>query len=101
MWIVRKIRRGVFLASDGLYIVSNGNVGTNHKYYRESHDKLAKAQCRLSCRQGSKKHEGKLNNYILSLATPAQIVIIVWAFAHLVPCCGQRFQFVERTIFPI
>lgn len=35
---------GLDYASDGLYMDSNGNVGTNHKYYRESHDKLAKAQ---------------------------------------------------------
>ena len=46
---------------------SNGNVGTNHKYYRESHDKLAKAQRRLSHMQGSKKHEDKSNNYIKQL----------------------------------
>ena len=58
---------GLGYASDGLYIASNGNVGTNHKYYHESHDKLAKAQRRLSCRQGSKKHEGKSNNDIQQL----------------------------------
>ena len=51
-------------ASDGLYVDSNGNAGTNHKYYRESHDKLARAQCRLSRMKGSKKHEDKSNNYI-------------------------------------
>ena len=54
---------GLDYASDGLYVDSNGNVGTNHKYYRESHDKLAKAQRRLSRMQGSKKHETKSNNY--------------------------------------
>lgn len=26
---------------------SNGNIGTDHKYYRDSHDKLAKAQRKL------------------------------------------------------
>ena len=54
-------------ASDGLYVDNNGNVGTNHKYYRESHDKLAKLQRRLSRMQGSKKHEAKSNNYIKQL----------------------------------
>ena len=58
---------GLDYASDGLYVDSNGNVGTNHKYYRESHDKLAKAQRRLSRMQGSKKHEDKSNNYIKQL----------------------------------
>ena len=46
---------------------SNGNVGTNHKYYRESQNKLAKAQRKLSRMQGSKKHEDKSNNYIRQL----------------------------------
>ena len=58
---------GLDYASDGLYVDSNGNTGTNHKYYRESHDKLAKAQRRLSRMQGSKKHEVKSNNYIKQL----------------------------------
>lgn len=58
---------GLDYASDGLYVDSNGNVGTNHKYYRESHDKLAKAQHKLSRMQGSKKHEDKSNNYIKQL----------------------------------
>lgn len=35
---------GLDYASDGLYVDSNGNVGTNHKYYRESNDKLAKEE---------------------------------------------------------
>ncbi len=54
---------GLDYASDGLYVDNNGNVGTNHKYYRESHDKLAKAQRKLSRMQGAKKHEVKSNNY--------------------------------------
>ena len=54
---------GLDYASDGLYVDNNGNVGTNHKYYRESHDKLAKAQRKLSRMEGSKKHEVKSNNY--------------------------------------
>ncbi len=35
---------GLDYKSDGLYMDSNGNVGSNHKYFRESHDKLAKLQ---------------------------------------------------------
>ncbi len=58
---------GLDYASDGLYVDSNGNAGTNHKYYRESHGELAKAQRRLSRMQGSKKHEAKSNNYIKQL----------------------------------
>ena len=58
---------GLDYASDGLYVDNNGNVGTNHKYYRESHDKLAKAQRGLSRMQGSKKQETKSNNYIKQL----------------------------------
>lgn len=54
---------GLDYASDGLYVDNNGNVGANHKYYRESHDKLAKAQRKLSRMQGAKKHEVKSNNY--------------------------------------
>lgn len=54
---------GLDYASDGLYVDSNGNVGTNHKYYRESQDKLAKAQRKLSRLQGSRKGEKKSNNY--------------------------------------
>ena len=58
---------GLDYASDGMYVDSNGNTGSNHKYYRESHDKLAKEQRRLSRMQGSKKHETKSNNYIKQL----------------------------------
>ena len=58
---------GLDYASDGLYVDNNGNVGTKHKFYRESHDKLAKAQRRLSRKLGSKKHETKSNNYIKQL----------------------------------
>lgn len=55
---------GLDYASDGLYVDNKGNVGTNHKYYRESHKKLAKAQRRLSRKVGSKKDEIKSNNYM-------------------------------------
>ena len=55
---------GLDYKSDGLYMDSNGNIVKNHKYYRESHDKLAKAQRRLSRKIGSRKGEAKSNNFI-------------------------------------
>ncbi len=61
------LKIGLDYASDGLYVDSNGNTGSNHKFYRESHNKLAKAQRRLSRMTGSKKHETKSNNYIKQL----------------------------------
>lgn len=64
---------GLDYASDGLYVDSNGNVGTNHKYYRESQDKLAKAQRKLSRMQGSRKGEKKSNNYWKQLRKVSKI----------------------------
>ena len=58
---------GLDYASNGLYVDNNGNVGTNHKYFRESQSKLAKAQRRFSRMQGSKKIEVKSHNYIKQL----------------------------------
>ena len=58
---------GLDYASDGLYTDSNGNKGTNHKYYKESHRKLAKEQRKLSRKVGSKKNQTKSNNYIKQL----------------------------------
>lgn len=58
---------GLDYASDGLYVDDKGNVGTNHKYYRESHNKLAKAQRKLSRKQGSGKGAAKSKNYIKQL----------------------------------
>lgn len=58
---------GLDYASDGLYVDNNGNIGTNHKYYRESHVKLAKAQRKLSRMKGSKKNERKSSNYLKQL----------------------------------
>ena len=58
---------GLDYASDGLYVDDKGDVGTNHKYYRESHKKLAKAQRKLSRMQGSRKGETKSNNYLKQL----------------------------------
>ena len=58
---------GLDYASDGLYVDDKGNVGTNHKYYRESHKKLAKEQRKLSRKIGSRKGESKSNNYMKQL----------------------------------
>ena len=58
---------GLDYASDGLYVDSNGKIGSNHKYYRESHKKLAKAQRKLSKMQGSKKNEAKSSNFLKQL----------------------------------
>lgn len=58
---------GLDYASDGLYVDDKGNVGSNHKYYRESHNKLAKEQRRLSRKVGSKKNSVKSNNYLKQL----------------------------------
>ena len=55
---------GLDYASNGLYIDSDGRKGTNHKYYRESHKKLAKEQRRLSKKIGSKKNQLKSKNYL-------------------------------------
>lgn len=54
---------GLDYKSDGLYMDSNGNIGCNHKYFRESQKKLAKAQRKLSRMQGSRKGKNKSNNY--------------------------------------
>jgi putative transposase len=54
---------GLDYASDGLYVDDRGNVGTNHKYFRESHKKLAREQRRLSRKLGSRKKEPKSHNY--------------------------------------
>ena len=58
---------GLDYKSDGLYMDSNGNIGSNHKYYRQSYKKLAKAQRKLSRMVGSKKNETKSNNYLKQL----------------------------------
>lgn len=58
---------GLDYASNGLYVDNNGNIGSNHKYYCESYNKLAKAQHKLSHMQGFKKYEIKSNNYIKQL----------------------------------
>ena len=58
---------GLDYASDGLYVDSSGRRGSNHKYYRESHKKLAREQRRLSRKKGSKKGEAKSRNYMKQL----------------------------------
>ena len=58
---------GLDYASDGLYVDDQGNKGSNHKYYRESHEKLAKAQRKLSRKIGSKKTEEKSSNFLKQL----------------------------------
>ena len=58
---------GLDYASDGLYTDHNGDKGSNHKFYRESHDKLAKEQRRLSRKVGSKKGSVKSKNYLKQL----------------------------------
>ena len=54
---------GLDYASDGLYVDDKGNIGSNHKYYRESQEKLAKEQRKLSRKKGAKKGEEKSSNY--------------------------------------
>ena len=49
---------GLDYKSNGLYMDSNGNVGTNHKFYREAQRKLAKKQRGLS-----RKTKGSKNYY--------------------------------------
>ena len=58
---------GLDYASNGLYVDDQGRVGSNHKFFRESQEKLAKEQRRLSRRKGSKKGEEKSNNYMKQL----------------------------------
>lgn len=54
---------GLDYASDGLYVNSDGQIGSNHKFYRESHRKLAKEQRHLSRKVGAKKGQTKSKNY--------------------------------------
>ena len=58
---------GLDYASDGLYVDDKGKIGSDHKYYRESHNKLAKEQRKLSRKVGSKKNSIKSNNYLKQL----------------------------------
>ncbi len=58
---------GLDYASDGLFVDDQGNVGSNHKYFKESQKKLAKEQRKLSKKVGSKKSETKSNNFMKQL----------------------------------
>lgn len=58
---------GLDYASDGLYVDNNGKIGTTHKFFRESHKKLAKEQRKLSRKKGFRKNEEKSKNYIKQL----------------------------------
>ena len=58
---------GLDYKSDGLYMDDNGNKAMVHKYYRESHNRLAKEQRKLSRKIGSKKNESKSRNYLKQL----------------------------------
>jgi len=64
---------GLDYASNGLYVDDQGNVGSNHKYYRESHKKLAKEQRRLSRKRGSRKGEERSKNYMKQLRKVGKI----------------------------
>ena len=55
---------GLDYSSPNLYVDSNGDIGTNHKYFKESARKLAKAQRKLSKKIGNKKNETKCKNYL-------------------------------------
>lgn len=67
-WVIKSDNTiGLDYASNGLYVDDKGNIGSNHKYYRESQKKLAKAQRKLSRMQGAKKGEKKSNNYLKQL----------------------------------
>lgn len=58
---------GLDYASDGLYVDNNGHKGANHKFYRESHERLARAQRKLSRKVGNKKGSTKSKNYLKQL----------------------------------
>ena len=79
---------GLDYKSDGLYMDSDGHIGKNHKYYRESHKKLAKAQRRLSRMTGSKRNEAKSNNYRRQLRKVNRI------HRHI---ANQRLDYLHKT----
>lgn len=64
---------GLDYKSDGLYIDSNGYEVHMPHFFRESQDKLAKEQRRLSRKKGSKKGEKKSNRYLRQQAKVAKI----------------------------
>jgi len=58
---------GLDYSSPNLYVDSNGDIGTNHKYFKESYKKLAKLQRKLSKKIGSRKGELKSHNFYKQL----------------------------------
>lgn len=64
---------GLDYKSDGLYMDSEGSIGSNHKYFREGLDELAKAQRRLSRKKGARKGEAKSSNYLKQQAKVAKL----------------------------
>lgn len=64
---------GLDYASNGFFVDDRGNIGSRHKFYRESQKKLGKAQRKLSRKQGSKKGEVKSNNYLKQLKEVSKI----------------------------
>lgn len=64
---------GLDYKSEGLYMDSEGSIGSNHKYFRESQKKLAKAQRKLSRKKGSRTGEKKSNNYLKQQLKVAKI----------------------------
>ena len=59
---------GLDYSSRHLYVDSNGDIGTNHKFFKESQKRLAKEQRRLSRKIGFNKSEVKSNNFYKQLA---------------------------------
>ena len=78
---------GMDYASDGLYVDNTGVRGTEHKYYRESQKRLAKAQRRLSRMTGSGKHEAKSANHLKQLRKVNKI------HKHV---SNQRFDYLHK-----
>lgn len=64
---------GLDYKSDGLYVDSNGYEVHMPHFFRESQEKLAKEQRRLSRKKGSKKGEKKSNRYLKQQARVAKI----------------------------
>ena len=55
---------GLDYSSANLYVDDKGNIGSNHKYFKKSQKKLARAQRSLSRRKGAKEGEEKSSNYL-------------------------------------
>ena len=64
---------GLDYKSDGLYVDSNGYEVHMPHFFKESQEKLAKEQRKLSRKKGSKKGEKKSNRYLKQQAKVAKI----------------------------